>query len=364
MIEYENLRQVNKPYFQELRDAFNTTLEGGWYILGQNLERFEREFSAYCGVAHCIGVASGLDALILSLRAHDFPPGSEILVPSNTYIATILAILQCGLKPVLVEPDLATYTIDPDRLEKSIGAGTVGIMAVHLYGKVCAMDEIGEIASRRGLKVFEDCAQAHGASLGKRRAGTFGACAAFSFYPTKNLGALGDGGAVTTDDDSLADKIRMLRNYGSARKYYNEAIGLNSRLDEVQAAFLSVKLPWLDRCNEHKRLLAALYQEGLDNQFVKPVVADGYFDVYHIYNIRHPRRDELKAYLAENGVGTEIHYPVPPHRQQALKGLCAGNSYRIAEEIHATTLSLPISTCHTTDDIFQVIDTLNRFRGD
>ena len=363
MIEYENLRKVNEPFFEAFRAVFNETLESGWYVLGEHVERFEREFADYCGVAHCIGVASGLDALVLSLKAHEFPDGSEILVPANTYIATILAILQCGLQPVLVEPDPATCTLDPDLLENHIGAKTVGIMAVHLYGKVCAMDRIAEVAHRYGLKIFEDCAQAHGAGFAGKKAGSFGACAAFSFYPTKNLGALGDGGAVVTDDETLAGKIRMLRNYGSAKKYYNEAIGLNSRLDELQAAFLSVKLPGLDRCNEHKRGLAALYQQGLGDRFVKPVVADGYNDVYHIYAIRHPRRDALKAYLAAQGIGTEIHYPVPPHRQHALRGMFPGR-YPITEEIHASILSLPVSTCHTAEDIHRVIEIMNRFEGD
>ncbi|MDX2495082.1 MAG: DegT/DnrJ/EryC1/StrS family aminotransferase [Desulfuromusa sp.] len=363
MIEYENLRKVNEPFFAEFRRVFNETLESGWYILGKNVEHFEREFATYCGVSHCVGVASGLDALILSLKAHEFPPGSEILVPSNTYIATINAIIQCGLRPVLVEPDLATYNIDPVNLERKITSRSVGIMVVHLYGKVCAMDRITAIAQQHRLKVFEDCAQAHGASFNGVRAGALGDCGAFSFYPTKNLGALGDGGAVTTDDDSLAEKIRMLRNYGSSRKYYNEAIGMNSRLDEVQAAFLSVKLTQLERINEHKRSLADLYQKCLDDQFVTPVVEDGFFDVYHIYNLRHQRRDELKEYLDQNGVGAEIHYPVPPHRQEALKELFAGESYPVSEEIHATTLSLPISTCHTADDIYRVIEILNRFKG-
>jgi dTDP-4-amino-4,6-dideoxygalactose transaminase len=234
-------------------------------------------------------------------------------------------------------------------------------MVVHLYGKVCAMDRILEIGRQYGLKIFEDCAQAHGACLRDTKTGAFGDCAAFSFYPTKNLGALGDGGAVTTNDSAVAEKIRMLRNYGSNRKYHNEMVGMNSRLDEVQAALLSIKLANLDRINDHKRKLAALYRQGLRDDFVKPVIADNFFDVFHIYNIRHPRRDELKAYLAGNGVGTEIHYPVPPHRQQALQGMFTGEQYPLSEEIHATTLSLPISTCHSEEDIARVIEIMNRF---
>jgi len=363
MIVYENLRKVNEPFFSEYTRIFNETLESGWYILGKNVERFEHEFARYCGVSHCIGVASGLDALILSLKAYEFPSDSEVLVPSNTYIASILAIIASGLKPVLVEPDLNTYNIDPARIEEKISVKTVGIMVVHLYGKVCAMDRIQEIARRRqGLKIFEDCAQAHGARMRETKAGAFGDCAAFSFYPTKNLGALGDAGAVTTNDSAIAEKIRVLRNYGSNRKYYNEMVGMNSRLDEIQAALLSVKLASLDRINNHKRKLAALYHQGLHDDFIKPVIKDDFFDVYHIYNIRHPHRDKLRRYLAANDIGTEIHYPVPPHRQKALFGMFDSKAYPLAEEIHATTLSLPISTCHSEEDIAQVIEAMNLFR--
>jgi dTDP-4-amino-4,6-dideoxygalactose transaminase len=361
MIPYENLRRVNEPFFGEFRKAFDATLEGGWYILGKNVEGFEEQFASYCGVPHCIGVASGLDALILSLRSCEFPPGSEVLVPSNTYIATILAILQSGLKPVLVEPDLSTYNMNPQQIEERLTPRTVAIMVVHLYGKICAMDRIIEIANHHRLKIFEDCAQAHGAMLNGRKAGSFGDCAAFSFYPTKNLGALGDAGAVTTSDSAIAANIRVLRNYGSAKKYHNDIVGMNSRLDEIQAAFLSVKLAALDRINAHKRKLAALYQKGLRDEFIKPLVEDGYLDVYHIYTIRHQLRDQLKHYLAENGIMTEIHYPVPPHRQKALRGMFDEKSYPLADEIHATTLSLPISVCHSPEDIERVIAIMNRF---
>lgn len=361
MIEFENLRKVNEPFFQEFRRIFDETLESGWYILGKKVESFEREFAKFCGVSHCIGVASGLDALILSLKAFDFAAGSEVLVPSNTYIATILAIIHCGLKPVLVEPDLRTYNIDASRIEGLITAKTVAVMVVHLYGKVCPMDSILAIGRRYGLKIFEDCAQAHGARLRDVKVGAFGDCGAFSFYPTKNLGALGDGGAVTTNEAGVAEKIRMLRNYGSGRKYFNELVGMNSRLDELQAALLSIKLAGLDRINDHKRRLAALYHQGLEGDFVKPVVEENFFDVYHIYNIRHPRRNELKEYLAENGVGTEIHYPVPPHRQHALQGMFCPDEYPLADEIHSTTLSLPISTCHSEEDVGRVIEIMNRF---
>jgi dTDP-4-amino-4,6-dideoxygalactose transaminase len=361
MIEYENLREVNEPFFTEFGRALSKTLESGRYILGKSVEQFEREFAGYCGAAHCIGVASGTDALILSLKAFDFPPGSEIIVPSNAYIATVLAILENGLKPVLVEPELRTYNIDPDRIEERISDATVAIMVIHLYGKVCEMERIGDIGRRHGLKIFEDCAQAHGARQREKKAGTFGDCAGFSFYPTKNLGALGDAGAVVTNDAACAARIRALRNYGSVKKYHNDFVGMNSRLDELQAAFLSVKLPQLDRINEHKRRLAALYQERLKDDFIKPAVHDDFYDVYHIYNIRHKRRDELKQYLADNDILTEIHYPVPPYRQKALRAIFADTMYPVSDEIHATTLSLPISLCHTEKDIARVIDVSNRF---
>ncbi|MBE0598207.1 MAG: DegT/DnrJ/EryC1/StrS family aminotransferase [Desulfuromonadales bacterium] len=361
MIEYENLRKVNAPYFVALRQAFDQTLESGWYVLGQNVERFEEEFAAYCGVPHGIGVASGLDALTLSLKAFGFAAGSEVIVPSNTYIASILAILQAGLKPVLVEPDQRSCNLDPGRIEERITGKTVAILVVHLYGKLCAMDPILAIAGRRGLKVIEDCAQAHGARLREKRAGAFGDCAAFSFYPTKNLGALGDAGAVLTDDAILAARIRTLRNYGSNRKYHNQLVGMNSRLDELQAAFLRVKLPGLEGINRHKRELAALYHGGLGGECIKPSIHDDFFDVYHIYNVRHRRRDELKQYLAQQGIQTEVHYPVPPHRQEALRGMFEGESFPLADEIHATTLSLPISASHTAGEVLQVIEVVNRF---
>src|SRR4030042_34353 len=249
MIEYENLKEVNEPFFAEYKKEFTDIMQGGWYILGKAVGKFEQEFANYCGVLHCIGVASGLDALIISLKAFKFKPGSEVILPSNTYIATIISIVHCGLKPVLVEPDIMTYNIDPAKIEDALTSKTAAIMPVHLYGKMCHMDPIMEIANRHGLKIIEDCAQAHGSKYKSKKAGTFGHCNAFSFYPTKNLGALGDAGAIVTDDHELAQQVRILRNYGSKIKYYNEVVGYNSRLDELQAAFLSVKLKKLDGIN-------------------------------------------------------------------------------------------------------------------
>ena len=363
MIEYENLREVNKTFFDEYQKKFRDVLESGWFILGNHVKEFEKSFALYTGSRFCAGVASGLDALILALKALHLNEGSEVLVPSNTYIATILAIVQNGLKPVLVEPDMRTYNIDPKKIEEKITSKTGALIIVHLYGKVCDMDAIQDICRRHRLKLVEDCAQAHGAKYKGKQAGTFGDFGAFSFYPTKNLGALGDSGALTTDNEALDQEIRVLRNYGSRVKYYNELAGYNSRLDEVQAAFLSVKLKSLDKINAHKRKLAALYRDGIKGDFVLPVVEEDYFDVYHIYNIRHSRRDGLKEYLLANGVKTDIHYPVSPNKQTAMKGILDHFSCPLSEEIHRTTLSLPISYGHTEEDIHTVIKTINGFGG-
>jgi dTDP-4-amino-4,6-dideoxygalactose transaminase len=360
-IEYENLGKVNQPFFEEYRRVFDEVLNSGWYILGNAVKKFEQEYSEYCGTTHCAGVANGLDALILSLKAFGFTPGDEVIVPSNTYIATILAIVHNQLKPVLVEPDIATYNIDSSKIEECITDRTKAIMVVHLYGKMCEMDSINSIARRHHLKVIEDCAQAHGAMYKDKRAGNWGDLGAHSFYPTKNLGAIADAGAITCNEESLIEKITTLRNYGSRVKYYNEVVGFNSRLDEVQAAFLSVKLKKLDQINEHKRRLASLYAKGLSNDFIKPVIHPDYYDVFHIYNIRHPKRDELKAYLLKHEIKTEIHYPVAPNHQVAMKGLLEHVVTPIAEEIHQTTLSLPVSFCHTEQDIERVIEVMNKF---
>ncbi|MDR2388605.1 MAG: DegT/DnrJ/EryC1/StrS family aminotransferase [Tannerellaceae bacterium] len=360
MIEYEHLGNLNKPFEAEYKEKVEEFFRSGWYVLGRQVDAFERSFAAYCGSPYCIGVASGLDALILALRAYNFPSRSEILVPSNTYIATILSVLHCGLKPVLVEPDVATYNMDPSKIEQHITPRTRAIMVVHLYGKPCRMEDIMRIAHAGGLPVIEDCAQAHGALYKNRHVGTFG-LGAYSFYPTKNLGALGDAGAIITDDESLNETFRSLRNYGSKVKYRNDLIGFNSRLDEIQAAFLSVKLNHLDRINAHKRMLAQIYLKELKPDFIKPSVSEDSYDVYHIFNIRHPRRDALKDFLLKHRIKTEIHYPIPPHRQQALQGIFDKDTYPISEEIHRTTLSLPISYGHTPEDIYQVVETINKF---
>jgi dTDP-4-amino-4,6-dideoxygalactose transaminase len=361
MIEYEDLRKVNEPFFAAFAKSFDEVLRSGWFILGNHVKNFERDFTNYCGTTFSCGVANGLDALLLALKACNFEKGDEVIVPSNTYIATILSILHAGLKPVLVEPDILTYNLDPAKIEEKITPGTRAILVVHLYGKLCEMDKILLLAGKRNLRVIEDCAQAHGASFKNKKAGSFGDLGAFSFYPTKNLGALGDAGSVNTSDETLYRSIQSLRNYGSQVKYHNEKIGYNSRLDEIQAAFLSVKLPYLDAMNQHKRNLATLYLQGLKNDFIKPVIKEDYLDVYHIFNIRHESRDRLRDFLLKNEIKTEIHYPIAPNKQPAMVGILDKELTPIAEEIHRTTLSLPISSFHTVSDIERVIEVMNRF---
>lgn len=361
MIDYENLRDSNEVFFDDFIHNFGNVLNSGWFILGNFVKKFETSFAEFNDNSFCVGVASGLDALTLSLKSFNFEKDSEVIVPSNTYIATILSILHSGLKPVLVEPDIRTYNIDPAKIEAKISPKTRAVMVVHLYGKSCDMDPVVEICRKHDLKLIEDCAQSHGAKYKGKNTGTFGDFGAFSFYPTKNLGALGDAGAVTTNDEKLAESIMKLRNYGSEKKYYNELVGFNSRLDEMQAAFLSVKLKKLNVITSHKRSLAALYNENLREDYIKPAVDADYFDVYHIYNIRHPRRDALREYLLNNGIKTEIHYPVPPHKQKAMQGIIEEGPYPVSEKIHETTLSLPCSFGHSKSQIEKVIEVMNNF---
>ena len=358
-IEYENLAKLNQVFAQEYRAKFDEFLDSGWYILGKSVKEFESSFSKYNDVKNTIGVASGLDALVLSLNAFDFEINSEIIVPSNTYIATILSIVNNGMKPVLVEPDIKTYNIDPSKIEEKINGKTKAIMIVHLYGQSCDMKPIVELANNYNLEIIEDCAQAHGASYFNQKVGSFGV-GAFSFYPTKNLGALGDAGAITTDNEIFKNKIIKLRNYGSEKKYHNDVVGFNSRLDEIQAGFLNVKLKYLDDITAHKRDLAKIYLEHLSDKYIKPVEKKGYKNVYHIFAIRHPQRDRLKEYLAEQNINTELHYPIPPHKQKAMKGIIK-EEFPIAQEIHDTELSLPISYHHTKDDIYRVIEAMNNY---
>ncbi len=361
MIEYENLARSNAPFFEEFTGTFDSVLRKGRYILGENVELFERAFAEYLGCRETIGVGCGFDAIRLALESLALPEGSEVILPSNAYMATVLAAVHGSLKPVLVEPDLRTYNIDPLRIEEKITSKTSVILVVHLYGKCCDMDPIHRLCEEHGLKLVEDCAQAHGASYRGKNAGTFGDTAAFSFYPTKNLGALGDGGAVATGEADLARRVRWLRNYGSDRKNYYALRGFNSRLDEVQAAFLRVKLAHLDRINGHKRGLARIYLEGLKDDFVRPVVDEEHTDVFHIFAVRHEKRDRLKEYLMKNGIHTEIHYPVPAYRQENLRETLGAGTYPISDEIHNTVLSLPIAFFHTPAQVSEVVEIMNRF---
>jgi dTDP-4-amino-4,6-dideoxygalactose transaminase len=362
MIEYESLARSNATFMAELEDAAARVIRSGWYVLGQEVMAFEAEFAQYVGAKHCIGVANGLDALILSIEALDLPRGSEILVASNTYIATILAIVRAGHKPVLVEPELATFNMDPARLALALTSKTRAICVTHLFGKTCRMDAIGAFARGHGLKIVEDCAQSHGARLGDQMTGTFGDAGCFSFYPTKNLGAIGDAGAVVTNDDALADRLRHIRNYGSKQKYVNRYVGINSRLDELQAAMLRVKLRHLDEMTAHKRALADIYFAELPDWIAKPVRRPDEFDVFHIFGIRHPQRDALRQHLLEQGVKTEVHYPIPPHRQEAMKGILTGD-YPVADELHKTELSLPISVGNTDVDVRHVCVAVHHFQS-
>lgn len=361
-IPYEDLAKSNREFFDEVGVALNEAVRKGWYILGKQVSDFENAYASYTGVSHCVGVASGLDALVLALRALRLPEHSEVIVPSNTYIATILAIIQCGHRPVLVEPDIRTYNIDPTKIEKEITSKTKAIMVVHLYGKSCEMGAIQKIAEKHKLHIIEDCAQAHGALFKGKKVGTFG-IGAHSFYPTKNLGAMGDAGAITTNSAELAEEFKMLRNYGSKKKYYNEVVGINSRLDELQAAILNVKLKYLDKVNEHKQKLAEVYfaELGGISGLVLPFRSPDTTDVYHIFNVRHPNRTALREHLTKNGVGTEIHYPVSPHRQKAMEPYLSGTDFPISEEIHQTTLSLPISYAHTKEDVANVAKCIKMF---
>lgn len=361
MIPYEKLKKLNQSFEPAFETKFKEFIAGGWYILGTEVKNFESEFAAYHNMQYATGVANGLDALILSLKNHNFSAVSEVLVPSNTYIATILSIVQCGLVPVLVEPYIDTYNMNPAEIEKAVTKKTVAIMPVHLYGQCCEMDTILQIATAHNLLVIEDCAQAHGAMYKGKLAGTFGDYGAFSFYPTKNLGALGDAGAILCKTSEQDAQLKQLRNYGSAKKYYNEVIGYNSRLDELQAAFLNVKLKYLNTINDHKRMLADIYFNNLSDKFILPHRDERFYNVYHIFNIRHSQRDKLKAYLAENEIGTEIHYPLAPHLQNAIKHLYTGKQFPISQEIHNTTLSLPCSFAHSTEDIYRVVEVLNKF---
>jgi dTDP-4-amino-4,6-dideoxygalactose transaminase len=362
MIEYENLNKVNLEYKEDLHQIFENFLKDNYYVLGQGLSEFETMFSKYIGVKYTTGVNSGLDALTLAIKALKIEKGMEVIVPANTYIATILSILHNDLIPVLVEPDIDTYNIGIEEVEKKITNKTKIILPVHLYGKACNMDGLNMLCDRYNLYLIEDCAQAHGTEYKGRRVGCFGDISCFSFYPTKNLGCLGDGGGVVTDSFLYNSRLNELRNYGSNVKYKNIQIGFNSRLDEIQALILNEKLKSLNRVIRHKRNLAKIYLDNLDsNKFILPQVHSDYFDTYHIFAIRNENRDGLRNYLLKNNIKTEIHYPIPPYRQKALEHLFEDKEFPISDKIHNTILSLPISTIHTEDDIFRVVEVMNKF---
>lgn len=363
MIPFLDLKSINYRQHNELIDALRRVLDSGWWVLGRETEAFEEEFARFCGTSHCIGVGNGLEAMHLVLRAWGIGPGDEVLVPSNTYIATWLAVSETGARPVPIEPDPSTYNIDPNRIEEAITFRTKAIIPVHLYGQAASMEQIVEIAARRGLMVLEDCAQAHGAKISGRQVGSLGDAAAFSFYPGKNLGALGDAGAVTTSDPDLAQRLRSLRNYGSNKKYHNEVRGFNSRLDELQSAFLRAKLPMLNEDNALRARLAAIYIDQLQgcDGLALPKIAAGCSHVWHLFVVRHVARDRLQKLLAEKGVGTMIHYPVPPHLQPAYADLqLTEGTFPISEQIHREVLSLPIGPTLQDDDVIAVCDRLRQ----
>ena len=349
---------------QQIEQAIQKTLQSGWYILGQQTANFEAAYAQFNETKHCIGVANGLDALNISLKALGIGKGDEVIVPSNTYIATVLAISYVGAKPVFVEPNSETYNIDPLSIEAKITPRTKAIMPVHLYGQACEMDKITYIAQKYNLFIVEDNAQAQGAYCGNKLTGSFGDINGTSFYPTKNLGAIGDAGAITTNNDVLADFSRTMRNYGSEKKYYNKIIGVNSRLDELQAAILQVKLPYLRRWNAQRARIADLYTEGLKNidDLILPVLAHNCTSVWHLYVIQTSKRDALADYLKSKGIMTSIHYPVAPHLQVAYKHLkLKKGAFPIAEHLANNVLSLPIYPELRPDEIAYLIDTVRAF---
>lgn len=362
-IPFVSFKPMEKELDHELRSAFNRVFDASWYIEGKEDSAFEAAFADYCNTQYCIGAGNGLDALMLALKALGIKAGDEVIVPSNTYIATALAVTYLGAKVVFVEPDIRTYNIDPEKIEEKISSRTRAIMPVHLYGMPCDMDPIMEIANKHGLFVVEDCAQAHGAEYKGKRIGGFGDAAGFSFYPGKNLGALGDAGAVVTNNKDYADKIRALGNYGSDYKYHHIYQGNNSRLDEMQAAFLSAKLPHLDRMNKERRRIADMYMKGINNQkIICPYIPEDVVPVWHIFAVRTEKRDELAAFLEEKGIHTNKHYPIPMHLQRCFEDLnIKEGELPIAETISRTELSLPMYYGMTDEMVSCVIDAVNAF---
>ncbi len=365
MIQFLNLKKLNQPFEVAFQQKMKRFLDGGWYILGSEVKTFETNFANYCGAKHCIGVGNGLDALVLIFKGYiqlgRLQKGDEVIIPANTYIASVLAVMQVDLVPVLIEPQLETYTINPDLILEKITHKTKAILPVHLYGQLCEMEVIHSIAKKHNLLVVEDAAQAHGAEWNGTKAGNFGNAAGFSFYPGKNLGALGDAGAITTNDDALAEVLFSMRNYGSKVKYENEIVGINSRLDELQAAFLNIKLGYLDAENESRRTIAKRYLSEIKNdKIVLPQWDESNNHVFHLFLIRTDNRLALQNYLKECGVETMIHYPIPPHKQKAL-ATWNHLSLPITEQIHNEVLSIPMNSSLTNDEIDQIIQKLNQY---
>ena len=361
MIKFLDLFKINERFREEIDSRIKQVLDSGWYLLGNQDKEFEKNFAEYCGVKHCIGCANGLDALNLIIKAYGFADGDEIIVPANTYIASILAISENGCTPVLVEPDIETYNINPDLIEEKITSKTKAIMVVHLYGQAVQMDKIWTLAKKYDLKIIEDSAQAHGAYYQGKRVGSLGDASGFSFYPGKNLGCIGDGGAVTTNDDELASKLRAIANYGSHKKYCNLYKGVNSRLDEIQAAILDVKLSHLDEDNERRREIAKYYLANIKNEkVILPKYQGDKSHVFHVFVVRVENREEFQEYLTQNEIQTLIHYPTPPHKQKAYKEW-NNLSYPITEKIHNEIISLPISPVMTDDEIRKVVEIVNKF---
>ena len=363
MVPFLELKSTYNELKDELDEAVAKVMESGYFILGPTVEAFEREYAAFLGVKHCIGLSNGLDALHIALVAMGVGPGDEVIVPSNTYIATWLAVTYTGAIPVPVEPVENTYNLDPEKIEAAITPRTKVILPVHLYGQPVDMHPIIEVAKRHNLQVLEDAAQAHGARYKGKPVGGLGDIAAWSFYPGKNLGAFGDAGAITTNSDALADKVRVLRNYGSRVKYVNEVVGFNTRLDEMQAAVLRVKLNKLEEWNDRRRKIAAFYLENLqDTGLFLPVVPDWADPVWHLFVIRHPRRDALQKYLGQTGIGTLIHYPIPPHLQEAYANLnLKEGALPISEAIHREVLSLPMGPHLSIEQAGQVVEALKQY---
>lgn len=361
MIKFLDLQKINNRFRVQMDTRIKAVLDKGWYLEGEENERFARNFAKFCGTKFSIGVANGLDAINLIIRAYEFGVGDEIIVPSNTYIATILAISQNGCTPVLVEPDIDTYNINPDLIEAKITPKTKAIIVVHLYGQAVQMQKIWALAQQYNLKIIEDSAQAHGAIYEGKRVGNLGDASAFSFYPGKNLGCLGDGGGITTNDEALFRKIKAIANYGSDRKYHHIYKGVNSRLDEIQAAVLDIKLAHLDEDNAKRREIAKIYREQIKNpKIILPKAYDESVCVWHCFVVRTKKRDEFEAYLNQNGVQTIIHYPTPPHKQGAYSEW-AQQSYPLSEQIHATIISLPISPVMSDDEVQKVVEVVNAY---